>query len=156
MIRLAKVAVIAALAAFALIVAYNNVFNYNSNYQFVRHVLSMDTTFPDSALRPRAIDSETLCAAYAVIISTEASTGLLLALGAVVLLPIAGECQNLQSRQALGGGRTDARLLPVVFRFYRDRRRVFCHVAVENLERTGRRLPHPHNHARRIDFCRPA
>ena len=131
MIRLAKVAVIAVLAAFALIVAYNNVFDYNSNYQFVRHVLSMDTTFPDSALRPRAIDSETLCAAYAVIISTEASTGLLLALG-------------------------DARLLPVVFRFYRDRRRVFCHVAVENLERTGRRLPHPHNHARRIDFCRPA
>ena len=131
MIRLAKVAVIAALAAFALIVAYNNVFDYNSNYQFVRHVLSMDTTFPDSALLPRAIDSETLCAAYAVIISTEASTGLLLALG-------------------------DARLLPVVFRFYRDRRRVFCHVAVENLERTGRRLPHPHNHARRIDFCRPA
>ena len=157
MIRLAKVAVIAALAAFALIVAYNNVFDYNSNYQFVRHVLSMDTTFPDSALRPRAIDSETLWrAAYAVIIATEASTGLLLALGAVVLLPIAGECQNLQSRQALGGGRTDARLLPVVFRFYRDRRRVFCHVAVENLERTGRRLPHPHNHARRIDFCRPA
>jgi predicted small integral membrane protein len=131
MIRLAKVAVIAALAAFALIVAYNNVFDYNSNYQFVRHVLSMDTTFPDSALRPRAIDSETLCAAYAVIISTEASTGLLLALG-------------------------DARLLPVVFRFYRDRRRVFCHVAVENLERTGRRLPHRHNDARRIDFCRPA
>jgi len=35
-IRLAKVAVIAALAAFALIVAYNNVFDYNSNYQFVQ------------------------------------------------------------------------------------------------------------------------
>ena len=84
MIRLAKVAVIAALPAFALIVAYNNVF---SNYQFVRHVLSMDTTFPDNALRPRAIDSETLWrAAYAVIIAAEASTGLLLALGAVVLL----------------------------------------------------------------------
>ena len=66
MIRLAKVAVIAALAAFALIVAYNNVFDYNSNYQFVRHVLSMDTTFPDSALQPRAIDSETLWRAAAM------------------------------------------------------------------------------------------
>ena len=73
MIRLAKVAVIAALAAFALIVAYNNIFDYKSNYQFVRHVLSMDTTFPDNALRPRAIDSETLWrAAYAVIIAAEA------------------------------------------------------------------------------------
>lgn len=86
-IRLAKVAVIAALAAFALIVAYNNVFDYNSNYQFVRHVLSMDTTFPDSTLRPRAIDSETIWhVAYALIIVTEASTGLLLALGAAALL----------------------------------------------------------------------
>jgi len=86
-IRLAKIAVIAALAAFTLIVAYNNVFDYNSNYQFVRHVLSMDTIFPDSGLRWRAIDSETMWhAAYALIIATEASTGLLLALGTVVLL----------------------------------------------------------------------
>jgi predicted small integral membrane protein len=87
MIRLAKIAVIAALAVFALLVAYNNIFDYNSNYQFVRHVLSMDTIFPDSALRSRAIDSETMWrAAYGLIIATEASTGLLLALGAVVLL----------------------------------------------------------------------
>jgi predicted small integral membrane protein len=85
-IRLAKIAVVAALAAFALMVAYNNVFDYDSNYQFVRHVMSMDTIFPDSALRSRAIDSETMWrAAYALIIATEASTGLLLALGAVVL-----------------------------------------------------------------------
>jgi len=86
-IRLTRIAVITALAVFALLVAYNNVFDYNSNYQFVRHVLSMDTTFPDSALRSRAIDSETMWrAAYALIIATEASTGLLLALGAVLLL----------------------------------------------------------------------
>ena len=40
-IRLAKIATIAALAVFALIVAYDNVFDYNSNYPFVRHVLSI-------------------------------------------------------------------------------------------------------------------
>jgi predicted small integral membrane protein len=87
-IRLAKILVIAMLAAYALIVAYDNVFDYNSNYQFVRHVLSMDTIFPDSALRSRAIDSETMWwrAAYALIIAIEASTGFLLALGAVVML----------------------------------------------------------------------
>ena len=86
-IRLTKIAVIAALAAFALLIAYDNVFDYNSNYQFVRHVLSMDTIFPDSVLRSRAIDSETMWrAANASIIATEASTGLLLALGALVLL----------------------------------------------------------------------
>jgi predicted small integral membrane protein len=87
LIRLVKVAVIAALAAFALLVAYNNIVDYDSNYQFVRHVFSMDTIFPDSTLRSRAIDSETIWrAAYALIIVTEASIGLLLALGAVVLL----------------------------------------------------------------------
>jgi predicted small integral membrane protein len=87
MIRLAKIAVIAALAAFALLVAYNNIVDYDSNYQFVRHVLSMDTIFPDSSLRSRAIDSEAMWrAAYGLIIATEALTGLLLALGAVVLL----------------------------------------------------------------------
>jgi predicted small integral membrane protein len=85
--RLAKVATVAALAAFALIVAYNNVVDYDSNYQFVRHVLSMDTIFPNSVLRSRAIDNEALWrAAYALIIAAEALTGLLLALGAVMLL----------------------------------------------------------------------
>jgi len=86
-LRLAKIAMIAAFAAFALMVAYNNVFDYDSNYQFVRHVLSMDTILPDSALRSRAIDNETVWhAAYALIIAAEALTGFLLALGAVVLL----------------------------------------------------------------------
>jgi predicted small integral membrane protein len=87
MMRLAKVATVAALAAFALLVAFNNVVDYDSNYQFVRHVLSMDTIFPDSVLRSRAIDGETIWRlAYALIIAAEAVTGFLLALGAVMLL----------------------------------------------------------------------
>jgi len=86
-LRLAKAAMVAALAAFALIVAYNNVVDYDSNYQFVRHVLSMDTIFPDSVLRSRAIDNETVWrAAYALIIAAEAAAGVLLALGAAALL----------------------------------------------------------------------
>jgi predicted small integral membrane protein len=44
-IRIAKITMIAALAAYALIVAYNNIVDYGSNYEFVSHVLSMDTTF---------------------------------------------------------------------------------------------------------------
>ena len=53
LIRLAKVTMVGSLAAYAFIVAYNNVVDYGSNYQFVRHVLSMDTTFPDNALMHR-------------------------------------------------------------------------------------------------------
>jgi predicted small integral membrane protein len=79
--------VIAALAAFALIVAYDNIIDYDSNYEFVKHVLSMDTTFVDNALKYRAISDEKVWhAAYALIIAVEALTGLLLAFGALALL----------------------------------------------------------------------
>jgi predicted small integral membrane protein len=85
--RLTKIAMIAALAAFALIVATDNIIDYGSNYEFVKHVLSMDTTFPGNALRSRAIADETVWhAAYALIIAAEAATGLLLALAALMLL----------------------------------------------------------------------
>ena len=85
--RLTKIAMIAALAAFALIVAYDNIIDYSSNYEFVKHVLSMDTTFAGNTLRSRAITDETMWhAAFALIIAVEAVTGLLLALGALVLL----------------------------------------------------------------------
>lgn len=84
--RLAKVAVIAALAAYALIVAYDNIVDYGSNYEFVRHVLSMDTTLPGNTLRHRAVADETVWkAAYALIIAVEWLTGLLLALGAIAI-----------------------------------------------------------------------
>ena len=86
-IRLAKVAVIAALASYALLVAYNNVVDYGSNYAFVQHVLSMDTTFPGNALMHRAVTGETAWrSAYAAIIVTEGLTALLLVVGALALL----------------------------------------------------------------------
>jgi predicted small integral membrane protein len=84
--RFAKVALIAALAAYALVVAYDNIVDYGSNLEFVRHVLSMDTTFAGNALKHRAITNETVWkAAYAVIIAVEWLTGLLLVLGAIAL-----------------------------------------------------------------------
>jgi len=85
--RLAKAALIAALAAYALIVAYDNIVDYDSNYEFVKHVLSMDTTFAGNALRHRAISDESAWrTAYALIIATEWLTAVLLALGAIALL----------------------------------------------------------------------
>lgn len=87
MVRLAKVALVAAVAAFALIVAYDNIVDYGSNYEFVRHVLSMDTTFPNNALIGRAIvDPRVWTAAYVAIIAVEGLTSLLLFVGAWALL----------------------------------------------------------------------
>lgn len=86
-VRLAKVALVASLAAFAFIVAYDNIVDYNSNYEFVRHVLSMDTTFPHNALMRRAItDPRVWAAAYATIIALEFLTSFLLIVGALALL----------------------------------------------------------------------
>jgi predicted small integral membrane protein len=86
-VRLAKVALVAAVGAFAFIVAYDNIVDYDSNYTFVRHVLSMDTTFPNNALMGRAItDPRVWSAAYAVIIAFEGLTALLMVVGALALL----------------------------------------------------------------------
>jgi predicted small integral membrane protein len=86
LVRLAKVSMIAALAAYALIVTYDNIVDYDSNFQFVAHVMSMDTTLPGNTLMHRAItDKGAWRVAYAVIITIEGLTGVLLALGALVL-----------------------------------------------------------------------
>jgi predicted small integral membrane protein len=85
--RLSKIAIIATLAAYALIVGYDNIVDYSSNYEFVRHELSMDTTFPGNALRQRAIADEGIWRlAYELIIGIEWLTGVLLTIGALALL----------------------------------------------------------------------
>jgi predicted small integral membrane protein len=85
--RLAKLAMVGSLAAFALLVAWNNVADYDSNHAFVRHVLAMDTVFPGNRLvASRAIADPALwTAAYAVIIAAEALTGLLFAAAALCM-----------------------------------------------------------------------
>jgi predicted small integral membrane protein len=53
--RLSKMALVAAVSLFLTIVAYNNLVDYGSNLEFVRHVLSMDTTFSGNQLKGRAL-----------------------------------------------------------------------------------------------------
>ena len=86
-IRAAKVALVAAVALFASLVVFGNVTDYDTNFAFVVHVLSMDTIFPSSTIEYRAITSPTLHhAAYAVIIAAEAATAILCWIGAVIML----------------------------------------------------------------------
>jgi predicted small integral membrane protein len=85
--RIAKALMVASLAAFAGIVTFDNIVDYDSNFEFVRHVLSMDTTFPDNALRGRALTAPPLWhLAYALIIAVEGLTALAFAAGAAALL----------------------------------------------------------------------
>jgi predicted small integral membrane protein len=83
LVRLCKTALVASLALFFTLVAFGNITDYDSNWQFVRHVLAMDTIFPDSSLRWRAVTNGTLqTAGYVAIIATEAVAAFLLWIGA--------------------------------------------------------------------------
>jgi predicted small integral membrane protein len=85
--RYTKAFMVLALAAFGLLVGIDNIVDYPSNDAFVRHVLSMDTVFPDNALRWRAITSPGLqTAAYIGIIVAEIAMGLCFLACAVQLL----------------------------------------------------------------------
>ncbi len=83
MIRLSKAALVASSALFLLIVVFNNLTDYGSNFEFVRHVLGMDTTFPGNKGMWRALTSPFIHHAfYASIILWELISGVLLAAGA--------------------------------------------------------------------------
>jgi predicted small integral membrane protein len=102
-VRLVKIAMVAATAAFALLVALDNVVDYGTNYEFVRHTLSMDTTFPGNALMGRAITNPALwTAGYWVIIAAEAATGLVLAWASVRLATAArGRAESFNAAKSL-------------------------------------------------------
>jgi predicted small integral membrane protein len=85
-LRLSKIALVAAIALFALLVAFDNVTDYGTNLAFVQHVFMMDTVFPNSAIKYRAIDQPWLQhLGYGLIILAEAATGILCAWGALRL-----------------------------------------------------------------------
>jgi predicted small integral membrane protein len=86
-IRVAKTALVAAIALFASLVAFGNLTDYQTNFVFVQHVLSMDTIFPSSTIRYRAITDPALHqAAYALIIVAEIAVAALCWAGAILLL----------------------------------------------------------------------
>ena len=82
-LRGAKIALVAAVAFFYTLVTFGNLTDYDSNYQFVRHVLMMDSTFPGNHCMWRAIDAPWVHTAfYLTIIAWEIATSLLLWWGA--------------------------------------------------------------------------
>ena len=78
---------VATIALFASLVTFGNITDYDTNFEFVRHVLMMDTTLPSSGVRYRAITSPALHnLAYVLIILTESATAFLSWAGAFILL----------------------------------------------------------------------
>jgi len=84
--RNSKFLLVAGVALLYTLVVFNNLTDFDSNYQFVRHVLSMDSTFPGNRGMWRAIPwpAAHLCF-YISIIAWEIATTVLLWWGAVQL-----------------------------------------------------------------------
>lgn len=77
-LRLSRLSLVAGVALFFTLVAWGNLADYGSNFAFVQHVLSMDTTFQSRALMGRAITDPTLHhAAYWLIIGWQILTAAL-------------------------------------------------------------------------------
>jgi predicted small integral membrane protein len=57
MTRTAKMLLLAGVALYYTLVVLNNLTDFDSNYEYVRHVLSMDTTFPGNHGMWRALTS---------------------------------------------------------------------------------------------------
>jgi predicted small integral membrane protein len=59
-IRLGKAVMLLGLLLFAFLVTFANITDHDSNFQFVRHVLSMDTTFEGNTAWYRSVAFPTL------------------------------------------------------------------------------------------------
>ena len=158
LIRAIKALLVACIGAFGVLVAYDNVVDYGSNWAFVQHVLSMDTVFPDNALRAsRAItDPGIQRIAYWAIIATEAVFGLLCLAGAWRLYRARHDSRAFVAAKplAVAGARTHVRAL--LRRFHARRRRMAVDVAIDRLERPGRGRALPHLRDARADRAAPA
>jgi predicted small integral membrane protein len=85
--RASKILLLAGIALFYSLVVFDNLTDFDSNYQFVRHVLMMDTTFPGNNGMWRALTSPALhLAFYFGIIAWEICTAFLLWWGVARLL----------------------------------------------------------------------
>ncbi|MDE3202233.1 MAG: DUF2165 domain-containing protein [Acidobacteriota bacterium] len=84
--RIAKIVLLSGIAFFYTLVVFNNLTDFGSNYQFVNHVLDMDTTLPGNNGMWRALHPIWLhLAFYISIIAWETITTVLLWMGVAQL-----------------------------------------------------------------------
>ena len=77
-LRFSKAVLVFAVALFYTILVLNNITDYGSNYEFVRHVLMMDSTFPGNHGMWRAVNSPLVHTVFYIgIIAWESVTMLL-------------------------------------------------------------------------------
>ncbi len=103
-LRVSKMLLLAAMGFFFTLVVFNNTTDFDSNYQFVRHVLMMDSTFPGNRGMWRAIDAPWVHVAfYLSIIGWEIVNAALCWWGAVALLKtLRGTAAEFHAAKSVG------------------------------------------------------
>ena len=85
-LRAAKTLLVLAVAFYYTLVVLNNTTDYDSNFQFIRHVLMMDSTFPNNSGMWRAINSPSIHTLFYIsIIAWESLTMILCWWGGIKL-----------------------------------------------------------------------
>jgi predicted small integral membrane protein len=104
--RLSRMSLVAALALFSTLVVFNNIVDFDTNYQIARHVLSMDTV-ANAHVQIRALTSPVVhMAFYVCIIVWEALAAVLLWWGGIGMFRArnsAGEIFSRAKRIAAAG-----------------------------------------------------
>jgi len=103
--RLGQTGLTLTLALYFVVVAFENISDYQTNFEFVKHVLSMDSIPLDSNVQWRAIKSTSIQhLTYCLIIGWEALAGLLCTVGGV-RMAIHMKSRGFQAakREALAG-----------------------------------------------------
>ena len=142
--RTAKLLLLAGIALFYTLVTFNNLTDFDSNCQFVRHVLMMDSTFPGNHGMWRALPYPWIhLSFYISIIAWEIATTILLWWAAVPSFAGNSEFRDrLQHGQAPGDHGTHALAAHVARSLSCGWIGVVPHVAIAYLERTGSFVPH--------------
>ncbi len=85
--RYSKLLLLISIAIFCTLVSFGNITDYATNFEFVKHVLMMDTIFPNSSITYRSINNMALInAGYILIISLETISAVLCWVGAYKML----------------------------------------------------------------------
>jgi predicted small integral membrane protein len=85
-LRSAKTLLVLTVALYYTVLVFNNTTDYDSNFQFIRHVLMMDSTFPNNSGMWRAINSLSIHTLfYITIIAWESLTMILCWWGGIQL-----------------------------------------------------------------------
>jgi predicted small integral membrane protein len=68
MLRASKTSLVFAVGLFYFFVVFNNLTDYNTNFQFVRHILMMDSTVPGNPAMGRAINSPAVHTLFYIVV----------------------------------------------------------------------------------------